>query len=133
MKIYSPYTYDPEVFRQREHVDFPPSITVEDDSITIRELVDRYVRGLDTGLIAKDSVDDGISDSINDFGDETTNLVLDYASLDLTEIDDIRRHLNARAKELRDGTASVDSPAQSSDVPSLGQGDSESSAGDKTA
>lgn len=123
--IKSPYTYDYLAEREKLTSEWPVSQTVEDDSISIRELLDNFVRGMPPSVNNHEGVDDNISDDLDDFGNVEQNLMLDFDKMDLTEIDDVRRQLNARAAQLRKEIRSAETSAQSSDVPSQTHGDSE--------
>lgn len=125
-KIISPYDYNYEESQKRDHVDWPVSQTVEDDSLSVKDILANYTRGMDVGVNPYSDSDDGITDDIDDFGSDTVNAMLDFNSLDLTEIDDIRRGLNQRASQIRKASRTADAPTQVSDVPSPEQGDSES-------
>lgn len=83
------------------HIDFPPSITEPENSMSVQEIVNRHLRGQPVSLPSLDDTGDEALDSFPLDDDHFDALTSCIDSLDLTEIADMRARLNARAAELR--------------------------------
>lgn len=83
------------------HIDFPPSITEPENSMSVQEIVNRHLRGQPVSLPSLDDTGDETLDSFPLDDDQFDALTSCIDSLDLTEIADMRARLNARAAEIR--------------------------------
>lgn len=83
------------------HVDFPPSITEPENSMSVQEIVNRHLRGQPVSLPSYDDTGDESLDSFPLDDDQFDALTACIDQLDLTEIADMRARLNARAAEIR--------------------------------
>lgn len=83
------------------HIDFPPSITEPENSMSVQEIVNRHLHGQPVSLPSLDDTGDEALDSFPLDDDQFDALTSCIDSLDLTEIADMRARLNARAAEIR--------------------------------
>jgi len=83
------------------HIDFPPSITEPENSMSVQEIVNRHLRGQPVSLPSLDDTGDEALDSFPLDDEQFDALTSCIDSLDLTEIADMRARLNARAAEIR--------------------------------
>lgn len=83
------------------HIDFPPSITEPENSMSVQEIVNRHLRGQPVSLPSLDDTGEETLDSFPLDDDQFDALTSCIDSLDLTEIADMRARLNARAAEIR--------------------------------
>lgn len=83
------------------HVDFSPSITEPENSMSVQEIVNRHLRGQPVSLPSFDDTGDESLDSFPLDEDQFDALTSCIDQLDLTEIADMRARLNARAAEIR--------------------------------
>lgn len=83
------------------HIDFPPSITEPENSMSVQEIVNRHLRGQPVSLPSYDDAGDESLDSFPLDDEQFDALTSCIDSLDLTEIADMRARLNARAAEIR--------------------------------
>lgn len=83
------------------HIDFPPSITEPENSMSVQEIVNRHLRGQPVSLPSLDDTGDETLDSFPLDDEQFDALTSCIDSLDLTEIADMRARLNARAAEIR--------------------------------
>lgn len=83
------------------HIDFPPSITEPENSMSVQEIVNRHLSGQPVSLPSYDDTGEESLDSFPLDDDQFDALTACIDQLDLTEIADIRARLNARAAEIR--------------------------------
>lgn len=83
------------------HIDFPPSITEPENSMSVQEIVNRHLRGQPVSLPSLDDTGDEALDSFPLDEEQFDALTSCIDSLDLTEIAEMRARLNARAAEIR--------------------------------
>lgn len=83
------------------HIDFPPSITEPENSMSVQEIVNRHLCGQPVSLPSYDDVGDENLDSFPLDDEQFDALTACIDQLDLTEIADMRARLNARAAEIR--------------------------------
>lgn len=83
------------------HIDFPPSITEPENSMSVQEIVNRHLRGQPVSLPSYDDTGDEALDSFPLDEEQFDALTACIDHLDLTEIADMRARLNARAAEIR--------------------------------
>lgn len=83
------------------HIDFPPSITEPENSMSVQEIVNRHLRGQPVSLPSYDDTGDEALDSFPLDDEQFDALTACIDHLDLTEIADMRARLNARAAEIR--------------------------------
>lgn len=76
MKFNTPYEYDDSVRGEHNNA---PSLTIPDNSLTIREILDRYSKGLPTG---------GTLDPIYDDSDDIDFDTPDVRNFDLSDLDE---------------------------------------------
>lgn len=87
-----PYSSVTAKFRKVKQTDYGISKTIPDDSLTMRQLIDRYARGLEI---------EGKRESFFDEeGEEAQGI--DIRKLDLTELDDLKKHYEAKIKDYRE-------------------------------
>lgn len=98
------------------HIDFPPSITEPENSMSVQEIVNRHLRGQPVSLPSLDDTGDEALDSFPLDDEQFDALTSCIDSLDLTEIADMRARLNARAAELRNN---LKQPQNEQDTQSL--------------
>lgn len=84
-----------------QHVDFPPSITEPENSMSVQQIVNRHLRGQPVSLPSYDDTGEESLDSFPLDDEQFDALTSCIDQLDLTEIADMRARLNARAAELR--------------------------------
>ncbi|WGL31423.1 hypothetical protein [Dipodfec virus UOA04_Rod_1038] len=100
MKTYATQqTYDNLSMAKQDAVDFPPSIVSQDESLTVRQLLEHYTRGLDSGVAVYDSEDSDYSSDDEMFNSETT--FIDPTRMDIAEREELSRSLERSAKALR--------------------------------
>lgn len=95
MKFRTPYNYDHTL--EKYESDFGPSITVPDQSLTVREILDRFVSG-----IAPPIFQDGSYDDDADFDDDDIRSFVDRTELEeqLTyRKENVSREPSFKAKE----------------------------------
>lgn len=83
------------------HIDFPPSITEPENSMSVQEIVNRHLCGQPVSLPSYDDTGDETLDSFPLDEEQFDALTACVDHLDLTEIADMRARLNARAAEIR--------------------------------
>ena len=83
------------------HIDFPPSITEPENSMSVQEIVNRHLRGQPVSLPSYDDTGEEVLDSFPLDEEQFDALTACIDQLDLTEIADMRARLNARAAEIR--------------------------------
>lgn len=83
------------------HIDFPPSITEPENSMSVQEIVNRHLCGQPVSLPSYDDTGDEALDSFPLDEEQFDALTSCIDHLDLTEIADMRARLNARAAEIR--------------------------------
>ena len=83
------------------HIDFPPSITEPENSMSVQEIVNRHLCGQPVSLPSYDDAGDEALDTFPLDDDHFDALTACIDELDLTEIADMRARLNARAAEIR--------------------------------
>lgn len=75
-----------------------PSMTVPDQSLTVRELMDRFARGLPLGG-AKVPIWEGEDDNTPDFSKMDLSEIEDYQLQVQAELEEIRERMNAKSKK----------------------------------
>lgn len=88
-------------FMDIPHIDFPPSITEPENSMSVQQIVNRHLAGQPVSLPSYDDTGDEALDSFPLDDEQFDALTACIDSLDLTEIADMRARLNARAAEIR--------------------------------
>lgn len=83
------------------HIDFPPSITEPENSMSVQQIVNRHLSGQPVSLPSYDDTGDETLDSFPLDEEQFDALTARIDQLDLTEIADMRARLNARAAEIR--------------------------------
>lgn len=113
------------------HVDFPPSITEPENSMSVQEIVNRHLRGQPVSLPSYDDTGDESLDSFPLDDEQFDALTSCVDQLDLTEIADMRARLNARAAELRNNLKQSENEqnTQSLEDPSIDKSGSSSDSG----
>jgi hypothetical protein len=101
MVFLTPYQFDPLASVCREPDYTEPSMTVPDQSLTVREILERYVRG-----IAPSCAYDPLYDDREDLDFDDANPA-ESPDFDLSDIDSHERKLQSLAAELRNSKSKV--------------------------
>ncbi|WGL31412.1 hypothetical protein [Dipodfec virus UOA04_Rod_1030] len=99
IKYATQQTYDHTATTKQDIVDFPPSIVSQDESLTVRQLLEHYTRGLDSGVAVYDSEDSDYSSDDEMFNSETA--FIDPSRMDIAEREELSHSLERSAKALR--------------------------------
>lgn len=98
-KYVTQQSYDVHSMAAQDAVNFEPSITQPDESMTVKEILARYTRGMDVNLNVHDG---GVSD---DFDEDDDLCYLDLSKLDYVELDNLRTRVQSRINEIESANA----------------------------
>lgn len=111
------------------HIDFPPSITEPENSMSVQQIVNRHLCGQPVSLPSYDDTGDESLDSFPLDEEQFDALTACIDQLDLTEIADMRARLNARAAEIRNNLKQNENEQNTQSLEDT-PGDKPSSSGD---
>lgn len=109
IKYATQQTYDCAAQGALEYVDYGDSITQEDESLSVKQILAMHVRGLPVdAVVHPDVTPDG-------FDDDDDLSYIDISRMDLAELDALRREVGTRISELNSESKENSSTAERSD------------------